>query len=209
MKPSPRPGEPEADLLELVSAFADGQPGTDAYGPGAGMARILAENSARSAWSRYHLIGDVMRSADLALPVGKRAAVGSFCDSVMARIAQEPALVAAETVPLRVEAAANDAWGWKLVAGCASVGMVAVLAWGHLPPGSAVTDQVNAQAQAQSTAPVVVQAAAPASPEVASLMIRDPHLDELLAAHRQFGGTSALQAPAGFLRNAAFEGPGR
>ena len=47
------------------------------------------------------------------------------------------------------------------------------------------------------------------SPEVASLMIRDPHLDELLAAHRQFGGTSALQAPAGFLRNAAFEGPGR
>lgn len=36
-------------------------------------------------------------------------------------------------------------------------------------------------------------------------MIRDPHIDALLAAHRQFGGTSALQAPTGFLRNATFE----
>jgi sigma-E factor negative regulatory protein RseA len=36
-------------------------------------------------------------------------------------------------------------------------------------------------------------------------MIRDPQIDALLAAHRQFGGTSALQAPTGFLRNATFE----
>ena len=40
-------------------------------------------------------------------------------------------------------------------------------------------------------------------------MIRDPQLDELLAAHRQLGGASALQMPAGFLRNATFEGPTR
>jgi sigma-E factor negative regulatory protein RseA len=40
-------------------------------------------------------------------------------------------------------------------------------------------------------------------------MIRDPRLDELLAAHRQLGGASALQAPAGFLRNATFEAPAR
>ncbi len=38
-------------------------------------------------------------------------------------------------------------------------------------------------------------------------MIRDPRLDELLAAHRQLGNsTSALQMPAGFLRNATFAG---
>jgi sigma-E factor negative regulatory protein RseA len=41
------------------------------------------------------------------------------------------------------------------------------------------------------------------------LMIRDPNLDEFLAAHRQLGGASALQTPAGFLRNATFEGPTR
>ena len=45
-----------------------------------------------------------------------------------------------------------------------------------------------------------------AGPQV---MIRDPHLDALMAAHKQFGGTSALQMPAGFLRNATFEGPSR
>ena len=39
------------------------------------------------------------------------------------------------------------------------------------------------------------------------VMIRDPRLDELLAAHRQLGNnTSALQMPAGFLRNATFAG---
>ncbi len=41
------------------------------------------------------------------------------------------------------------------------------------------------------------------------VMLRDPRLDELLAAHRQFGGTSALQMASGFLRNATFEPPGR
>jgi sigma-E factor negative regulatory protein RseA len=40
-------------------------------------------------------------------------------------------------------------------------------------------------------------------------MIRDAELDALLAAHRQFGGTSAFQVPTGFLRNATFEGGGR
>jgi sigma-E factor negative regulatory protein RseA len=40
-------------------------------------------------------------------------------------------------------------------------------------------------------------------------MLRDPRLDELLAAHKQYGGASALQMPAGFLRNATFEAPQR
>jgi sigma-E factor negative regulatory protein RseA len=40
-------------------------------------------------------------------------------------------------------------------------------------------------------------------------MMRDPRLDALLAAHKQFGATSALQTPAGFLRNATFEGAAR
>jgi len=41
------------------------------------------------------------------------------------------------------------------------------------------------------------------------VMLRDPRLDELLQAHKQFGSTSALQMPAGFLRNATFEEPSR
>ena len=60
---------------------------------------------------------------------------------------------------------------------------------------------------AADTAPLVQQALTVAGqPQV---MIRDPRIDELMAAHKQFGGTSALQMPAGFLRNATFEGPAR
>jgi len=36
------------------------------------------------------------------------------------------------------------------------------------------------------------------------VILRDPRLDELLAAHRQFGSKASLQMPADFLRNASF-----
>jgi sigma-E factor negative regulatory protein RseA len=36
-------------------------------------------------------------------------------------------------------------------------------------------------------------------------MIRDARLDGYLAAHKQFGGTSALGLPSGFLRNATHD----
>jgi sigma-E factor negative regulatory protein RseA len=39
----------------------------------------------------------------------------------------------------------------------------------------------------------------------AGIMVRDPQLDELMAAHRQLGGHSILQVPTVFLRNATFE----
>ncbi|MDU7587859.1 MAG: anti-anti-sigma factor, partial [Acidovorax sp.] len=48
-----------------------------------------------------------------------------------------------------------------------------------------------------------------AGPDGQQVMLRDPRLDELLAAHKQFGSTTALQMPAGFLRNATFEAPAR
>jgi sigma-E factor negative regulatory protein RseA len=41
------------------------------------------------------------------------------------------------------------------------------------------------------------------------VMIRDPQLDALLAAHRNFAGASALQMAPGFVRNANFEEVGR
>jgi sigma-E factor negative regulatory protein RseA len=40
-------------------------------------------------------------------------------------------------------------------------------------------------------------------------MMRDPRLDQLLQAHRQFGGATALANSSSFLRNATFEGPSR
>jgi sigma-E factor negative regulatory protein RseA len=40
-------------------------------------------------------------------------------------------------------------------------------------------------------------------------VIRDTQLEALMAEHRQHGGMSALQMPAGFLRNATYDATGR
>ena len=130
--------------------------------------------------------------------------------------------------------AANTArFSWKLVAGFASVAAVAAIGWGvvgglgGLDGGAAAPQLAQQSAPADSpgaaprVAPVVARAA-PVAADTAPLvqqaltvagqpqvMIRDPRIDELMAAHKQFGGTSALQMPAGFLRNATFEGPAR
>jgi sigma-E factor negative regulatory protein RseA len=37
------------------------------------------------------------------------------------------------------------------------------------------------------------------------VMLRNPELEALMAAHRQYGGMTALQMPAGFLRTATFD----
>ena len=47
---------------------------------------------------------------------------------------------------------------------------------------------------------------AEANPTKLRDVLRDPQLDQLMAAHRQYGGSPS---PAGFLRNATFEVPGR
>ena len=68
---------------------------------------------------------------------------------------------------------------------------------------------VGAQAE-DAVAPVVVAPVVVAPVMVAGEqgpVLRDPRLEELMAAHRQAGGMSALQMPAGFLRNAAFDLP--
>jgi sigma-E factor negative regulatory protein RseA len=169
-------------------------------------------------WASYHAIGDALRA--------------HASDAYAARVQEvqqvpEVQVQAASPVPyqhtLPMQAAANDSvWRWKLLAGVAALAAVSSVLW------SVVGQQGNPGAQlAQRSAPqTTIVAGAPeaagtggavqsvaaqsrASQEEAPVMIRDPRLDELLAAHKQFGGASALQQPAGFLRNATFTPSGR
>ena len=95
----------------------------------------------------------------------------------------------------RQEQSANDAsLRWKLVAGFATLAAMAVLSWELVAAWSAPT------AGSQ-----MAQIETPLAPERPQVMIRDPQLDNLLAAHQQSGGISALQMPAGFLRNATYD----
>lgn len=192
----------DAALTQALSALLDGECTADqvatvtrAYGHSVGV---------QAAWAHYHCLGEALRDA---AGVGALPADRDFVAGVMGRLAQEAAPVA-DTVlapaPFASRpAASNDpVFRWKVLAGVASFLAMAALTW-----------QV-AVAPAPSATPQLAQA----TPETAPMqwvvtdrgvVLRDPQLEELMAAHRHYGGVSALQMPAGFLRNATYEAPQR
>lgn len=188
--------QPSERAQELASALADGE----LHGAELDEALALLRSSAqaRASWSSYHLVGDVLRS-------GPGAALGPNDEVFMARlrlrIEQEGVPVRTASQPLRRDSANDSVWGWKLVAGLSSVAMVAVMGWQILQAPQPVQMAMPAPGL---TPPVLAEVQAPAQ-----VMIRDPRLDQLITAHQQQGGASALQMPAGFLRNATFERPAR
>lgn len=209
--------------LEQLSALADGQLDGEAFEQAMQFAH---EEEGRASWQLYHLVGDVLRSPELAHHAGN----GAFLQRLQQRLADEPApgrpvqeslqTVVSPQAAVVQDAANASVFQWKMVAGLASVAAVAVVGWSSwsglqtAPTGASLAvlsgPSVVTVAAAPPTATVAVTAAAPAQTASGELvMLRDPRLDELLAAHQQFGSTTALQMPARFLRNATFEAPAR
>ena len=95
--------------------------------------------------------------------------------------------------------ASNDGnFRWKLVAGMASLAAVSAMAWNA---SGLLLSPASLSQLAQSSFPQIVVTSTPGP------MVRDARLQELLAAHKQFGATSAFQESSGFLRNATFDMP--
>lgn len=173
-------------------------------------------------WKTYQLIGETLRAPAQALPGVALEAELAFVSRLGQRLAQEavapplaqsaPAAapdpaplqhaarpLAAELPPHRATAANDSSFRWKLVAGVASLAAMSAIAWnasGLLAPAS------SPQLAQASPPPAQILVASPQG-----TMVRDARLEELLAAHKQFGATSALQEPSGFLRNATFDMP--
>jgi sigma-E factor negative regulatory protein RseA len=180
---------------EQVSALADGQLHDEAFVQA--MALLADSEEARGHWQAYHLVGDVLRSTELVRTATQDA---DFVLRLRARLQAEavPRVLAAPPGmlhPMRGDSANDQRWRWA--AGLAALATLSVVGW-----------QLVADPAASALAPQLARATLPAAAE-APHMIRDPRLDQLLAAHQQAGGTSALQMPAGFLRNATFERPAR
>jgi sigma-E factor negative regulatory protein RseA len=200
--------KPITQNLELISALADGQLVSEDLA--AVLAICQADDQALESWNAYHLIGDVLRSPGLA----PQASDAAFVTRLRASLAQEPAPRALASVRL-MEAggasgqpapahldreASNDSnFRWKLVAGFVSLAAVIAVAWNA---GSGLLAPSAAPQLARTETPQQVLVMSEQGP-----MMRDARLQELLAEHKQFGGTSALQMPSGFLRNATFEAP--
>jgi sigma-E factor negative regulatory protein RseA len=207
----------EASSRERLSAILDGEATPSQFDEWLASQQDEPEqrSMAREAWHVYHLIGDVMRSDDLA----RASRADAFLDGVRERLRDEPVVVAPVVAASRA-GASRRAWRAPLAtaAGVVAVaGALLVLRLGEAGLEGATPSATLAQ-QPAPAAPVAVVAAPPAPAPVAELrvvngdqtLIRDARLDDYLAAHKQFGGGSALgSAPSMFLRNAAHEGPGR
>lgn len=174
----------------------------------------------------HQLIGDVLRGQTLTV---SNTPASVFLAGVQARLGREaPAKVVPAEFDLPAPAidglqvrapAANDAvFRWKLVAGLASLAAVMAVSWSVLataPAGVAPETAIPQLALSQplqagtDAAPLLATAAPTAAPLTVStrqgVLIRDAELEALMAEHRQHGGVSALQMPAGFLRNATFD----
>ena len=206
--------------FERLSALADGQLPEDEEDRT--LDWLAHDEDAQSSWNTYHLLGEVMRSGVASCPARDAA----FMQRMNAALAKEPVQPlqinaikneAVQANPQGSEAlkgikqtAANDAFiHWRWAGGLAALLAVVVVSWQGLSAGLD-----------QGAAPQLAQVIVPTRQSVAALplvvardetpvMIRDPQLDAFLAAHKQFGGTSAFQKPSGFLSNAVFEGDAR
>lgn len=188
---------------ERLSALMDGEMSESDVAALCGAWRDDA--SMRESWHRYHLIGDVLRSDDLAAGATEGAA---FLGRLRARLEAEPVVLAPAPLPAPARA---RRWRWAgpaaVAAGFAAVAVVLVVT--RAPQGDEASSPPLADAK--PAAPVVRTVAAPAVaalPEAEETvanpkMLRDARLDRYLEAHQQFGSTTALGSS--MLHRAALE----
>lgn len=182
---------------ELLSALADGELHNEELA--AALVACSAEGDVSAGdigrWGTYHLIGDVLRSQAREPGLDMR-----FIQLLGQRLAREPAIAPAKhALPLAppcAPASNDESFRWKLVAGVAALAAVSAISWNF----SGLLSPAAAPQLAKASAPQQVLVASPMGP-----VLRDARLEELLAAHRQLGGASALQAPSNFFRNATFD----
>jgi sigma-E factor negative regulatory protein RseA len=208
--------ESDRSALENLSALTDGE--LDSAATAKACAAWRDDPAQRSAWHAYQLIGDVLRSEDLAASARRDAA---FVAALRARLANEPVVLAPETeaAPAAAVARRGSRWSWMAPTAVAAgfVMVTGALLVTRAPVPSGTPSQLAATPFGVSQQPVAVPTlAASETLQVErravganGKLIRDPRLDRYLAAHQQFAGTSALGVPSGFLRNAAAEAPNR
>lgn len=195
----------EERLRQRVSSLMDGDL---AEGDAAALCRDWRDDAQlRVTWHAYHLIGDVMRSEDLAHDGARDEA---FLRALRRRLVDEPVVLApAATVaaPLR-----RRRRGWMapvaVAAGFAAVAGVMVVTR-LAAPGDVPGAVIAAQPATAGAAAVRVstERVAPAT-GVEGVLIRDARLDRYLEAHKQYGPSAAL-VPGGVVRSTATAVPQR
>jgi len=186
------------DDWAALSALADGETSADERH------RCLAmwanDVQARERWRDYQLIGDVLRSQELARD---RAHDAAFLQALRARLATEPAVLRPKA-PAAVVAPRSRAWGVPMaaMAGAAAVaGVVVVLRTAPDSGAPMVAAQGGAPTVAVSTQSAPTPNTQVSAQVVNGRLIRDARLDRYFAAHRQSGAGASLQMPGAVVRS--------
>lgn len=205
------------DLIkrEQLSALVDGE----AQAPHIPAALSFAESDeGQQSWGMYHLIGDVLRSPELAhhcqhdILSGVRAHMEREPMSTIGAIegihlpgvtndAHKPVAVGApqDAVQNTRPAANASVFRWKMAAGFASVAAVAAVGWGVMLAGSGGLNGNQGGAQLAAVSPNVVQAfAAPVAPNgLMSLTSAEQGVVAALDAQAQSSTAVAVAGPNG------------
>jgi sigma-E factor negative regulatory protein RseA len=177
------------------------------------------DEEARANWHAYHLIGDVLRSDDL---VSDAAHDAAFLAAFRQRLAQEPVVLApaaAVGASAKSQVKRRRAWAAPAAVAAGFVAVAGVLVVTQMSGGlrGAQADP-NLAISPEAGLGGMVTVSAGSAPSFANdppavvlngQLIRDVRLDEYLAAHKKFGGSSVPGGPSGFLRNAAADGSSR
>jgi sigma-E factor negative regulatory protein RseA len=166
---------------QSLSALVDGQ--ATAADVDALCARWRGDMQVREQWATYHLIGDVLRSEDLA---SRPARDEAFLQSLRQKLAAEP-------VPLAPRPAAQAKSGrlrWQAATAAAAAGFVVVagvLVMTRPDRSDNVSSKMASQGQPELTL-------------ASGKLVRDAQLDRYMAAHRRVSNGAVVGIPGAEVR---------
>lgn len=187
---------------ERLSAFVDGEL-LDGEHPNTILAALGREDCAT--WSCYHLIGDALRSDDLAV---SPATSSAFLNGFAARFESEVHVLAPISVPATRRLLALRR---RVIPAFAVAAAAATLTWIVMPQlsgvGTGVTQVASVAPPADSVQRVAMASMPAATTAQANVsdgnIIRDASLDQYLEAHQQFGLQPVVSGSMPLLRAAS------
>ena len=192
---------------ERLSAFVDGELFGEEH---LNLDKFISglDREDRTAWSAYHLIGDALRSDDLAI---RTEASSAFMSGFAARFDNEPHVLAPAAMPVARRLLALRR---RVVPAFAVAAAAATLTWIVVPqlqgvPGSQVASiQSHGDSlQRVAMAPVPATNVQPVAQD--ANIIRDASLDQYLEAHQQFAQQPVMPGSMPLIRAAAVSTQGQ
>jgi sigma-E factor negative regulatory protein RseA len=192
---------------ERLSAFVDGELFGEKH---LNLDKFLSglDDEDRAAWSSYHLIGDALRSDDLAV---SPATSSAFLNGFAARFENEPHVLAPAAMPVARRLLALRR---RVVPAFAVAAAAATLTWIVVPQLQGVPGGPGAQLASvhgdsvQRVAMVPVPTVAQPIAQDANI-IRDASLDQYLEAHQQFAQQPVMAGSMPVIRAASVSTQGQ